>query len=106
MSAQTSSRIFKSALILVILACTLTLLLPSSAPAVPQEREARDPYEQHIYELQSRLPGPEFTVVRASPFVVIGDEAPEVVSKRADETVGWAVKKLKDSYFREDPEEI
>lgn len=104
MNAQTSSRIFKSILILTILGTALTLVVPAPAPAVPQE--VVDPYTRHMESLRLRLPGPGFTVVEAAPFVVIGDESPEVVRRRARQTVGWAVKKLKESYFSEDPSEI
>jgi len=44
-------------------------------------------------------------VVQA-PFVVIGDEAPEVVRRRAVGTVKWAVDRLKAAYFDRDPKEI
>ncbi|HEY8410837.1 MAG TPA: hypothetical protein VIK76_05525, partial [Pyrinomonadaceae bacterium] len=40
------------------------------------------------------------------PFVVIGDEAPDVVKRRTDDTVKWTVDKLKQDYFTEDPKEI
>ena len=42
----------------------------------------------------------------AKPFVVIGDETPKEVRRRARDTVGWAVKKLKAAYFEKDPDEI
>ena len=104
LNTRTSSRILKSILILVILGSVLTLVLPVAAPAVPQE--AVDPYARHLAALHERLPGPGFTVVEAAPFVVIGDESPEVVRQRARQTVGWAVSKLKESYFTEDPSVI
>ena len=47
-----------------------------------------------------------FTIIVTPPFVVIGDEAPAAVKHRADGTVAWAVKKLKDAYFSKDPHEI
>jgi hypothetical protein len=37
-----------------------------------------------------------------SPFVVLGDEAPEVVRQRATRTVKWAVDKLKQGLFSND----
>lgn len=86
------------------------LLVPSSVPAVAENPalpgEVGDNYSLHLKDLSGRLPGPGFTVVEARPFVVIGDEAPEVVRERARRTVGWAVDKLKASYFSQDPEEI
>jgi hypothetical protein len=63
-------------------------------------------YAQHVRQLRERLPGPGFTLVIQKPFVVIGDEAPEVVQGRAQGTVGWAVEKLKAAYFSKDPQEI
>jgi hypothetical protein len=48
---------------------------------------------------------PGFTVVVQPPFVVIGDEPPEIVQRRATETVKWAVDRLKRDYFSQDPAE-
>ena len=63
-------------------------------------------FKQHVASLQKRLPGPEFTVRIQPPFVVIGDEPASVVERHAEETVKWAVDKLKQDFFTKDPEEI
>lgn len=42
----------------------------------------------------------------SAPFVVLVDEAPEVVRQRAGQTVRWAVDRLKQDYFKSDPREI
>jgi hypothetical protein len=63
-------------------------------------------YAQHIRELRRQLPGPGFTIILQKPFVVVGDESPEVVKMRAEKTVGWAVKQLKSNYFSKDPKAI
>jgi len=55
--------------------------------------------------VKSKVPA-GFTVVLQPPFVVIGDEPPEVVQLRATKTVKWAVDKLKQDYFQIDPEPI
>jgi hypothetical protein len=59
----------------------------------------------HIEELKTRVPA-GFTMVLESPFVVIGDETPELVKSRAKKTVKWAVDLLKQDYFTTDPETI
>jgi hypothetical protein len=59
----------------------------------------------HVAELKAKIP-PGFTVVIESPFVVIGDEAPQVVRSRATKTVKWAVDMLKQDYFKTDPDII
>ena len=59
----------------------------------------------HLEELKTNVPA-GFTIVVESPFVVIGDEAPEVVRTRAAKTVKWAVEMLKQDYFKTDPEPI
>ena len=41
-----------------------------------------------------------------SPFVVLGDESPQMVRAHAINTVKWAVDKLKQDYFQRDPTEI
>ena len=59
--------------------------------------------KEHIDELKKKLPGEDFTIVEARPFVVIGDDEPDEVRRRADQNVRWAVKMLKQSYFTKDP---
>lgn len=60
-------------------------------------------YQQHLAKLP-KIEG--FTAVIQKPFVVIGDEAPDMVRKRATQTVKWAVDKLKQDYFPRDPDQI
>lgn len=60
-------------------------------------------YAQHIRKLKAKLPQGDFKIVIQKPFVVIGDEDLATVKQRATRTVGWAAKKLKETYFTEDP---
>jgi hypothetical protein len=65
--------------------------------------QPQDPYAAHLQQ----LPMSEgFTVMIEPPFVVLGNEAPETVRRRATNTVRWAVQKLKQDYFVLDPAEI
>jgi hypothetical protein len=84
-------------------------------PAVAAAAEAKRPaagsftaaqYEEHLRLLGAKIPAKGFTVVVSPPFVVIGDEPPEVVRRRAENTVHWAVERLKAAYFRKDPAAI
>jgi hypothetical protein len=63
-------------------------------------------FERHVAQLRKRLASNDFTIVVQPPFVVIGDQPPETVKYRAEETVKWTVDKLKQDYFTEDPKEI
>ncbi len=63
-------------------------------------------FTEHIAQLKKRLPSPAFSVVTQPPFVVIGDEPKEVVKQRAEDTVKWAVDRLKQDFFTKDPTEI
>jgi len=63
-------------------------------------------FERHVRALKKKLPDEGFTIVVARPFVVVGDEEPKEVRRRAKDTVGWAVKRLKAAYFEKDPPEI
>ena len=63
-------------------------------------------FERHVQELKKKLPGEGFTVVVTPPFVVIGDDEPAEVRRRAKDTVEWAVEKLKAAYFEKDPADI
>lgn len=62
-------------------------------------------YAQHVIELKKRLPE-GFSIVVEPPFVVIGDDPPDILRQRATSTVAWSVKMLKASYFERDPREI
>ncbi len=77
--------------------------LPVMSPAVSDT--AAD-YAQHVMHLKSRLPSDDFTVRIEHPFVVIGDETPETVERRAAQTIRWATKRLKAEYFSKDPTQI
>jgi hypothetical protein len=76
--------------------------------AFPEElgSSTKAEFEVHIAQLKKRLPSRDFTIVVQPAFVVVGDEPPEVVKERADGTIKWAVEKLKQDYFTEDPKEI
>jgi hypothetical protein len=63
-------------------------------------------FQKRVESLKTKLKGRGFTVLIQSPFVVIGDEPETVVKKRAENTVKWAVDKLKQDYFTKDPESI
>lgn len=72
-----------------------------SIPVRPPEA-----YDNHVVQLQPRLPSKDFSVVIEEPFVVIGNDRPEVVQRQAENTVRWAVTKLKQEYFTADPVDI
>jgi hypothetical protein len=59
-----------------------------------------------VIELKKRLPHDGFTVIIQKPFVVIGDESPDMVRLRSENTVKWAVEHLKASFFDKEPKEI
>jgi hypothetical protein len=63
-------------------------------------------YAQHMMDLKKRIPSQAFTTVIQKPFVVIGDESPELVRARAERTVKWATDRLKAMYFKKDPDKI
>ncbi len=62
-------------------------------------------YAQHILKLKKKVPK-GFTIVLQKPFVVIGDETPAAVRRRAEGTVKWSVDRLKKEYFTKDPRDI
>ena len=62
-------------------------------------------YKAHVKKLRKRVPD-GFTVLLQEPFVVIGDEHPAMVKKRATSTVKWTVDRLKDDFFTKDPKHI
>ena len=83
-------------------------LEPGALADPPPRGEGFSPAEfaQHVMVLKKKVPSSDFAIALAPPFVVVGDEPPEVVRRLAAGTVKWAVDKLKADYFRKDPAEI
>ena len=104
------SRWAASMAILAAAAAVATAKDPDQAPTRNPPAEAGSftaaDFAEHLRRLQPKIPPQGFTVVRVPPFVVIGDEPPETVRRRAEDTVKWAVVKLKQAYFTKDPKEI
>ena len=65
----------------------------------------QEQYQKHIVDLRKRIPS-GFSIVVQPPFVVIGDEPADVVKQHAEETIRWAVDKLKQDFFGNDPSDI
>jgi len=63
-------------------------------------------FAAHVEQLKNKLPSADFTIVIQPPFVVVGDEPAATVREHSQHTVKWAVDKLKQEYFSEDPKEI
>ncbi len=90
---------FIAALVFVLFFSFADFALPARTENPAHAAEA---YERHIEELKKKAPA-GFTITIEKPFVVIGDEAPGVVRRRAEFTVRWAVKKLEYMYFKKEP---
>ncbi|HDY65332.1 MAG TPA: hypothetical protein ENH84_03745 [Phycisphaerae bacterium] len=65
-------------------------------------------YAQHIMELKRQYGEKikNLTYVVEKPFVVVGNEKPSIVRRRAEKTVRWAVSLLKKDFFPKDPDHI
>src|SRR5436853_5560903 len=89
-------------------ACTRLLAAAPALAAPPATNgpagPATSPLTEHLAGLKKIVP-PDFTIVLQPPFVVVGDETPEMVQLRATRTVKWAVDKLRQDYFKSDPAE-
>ncbi len=94
------------AIIAINSACVLTSGAEAEGPSSKTPSFTQAEYAAHVAELRKKLPSGDFTVVVTPPFVVIGDEPPADVRRRAEDTVKWAVTKLKKAYFARDPKEI
>jgi hypothetical protein len=81
----------------------LFFLLPTQAVFADTSDAA---FDKHADQLKTKLKGRGFTVLIERPFVVIGDEAEQLVKQRTKNTVKWAVDKLKQDYFAKDPVDI
>jgi hypothetical protein len=74
---------------LIVIACALAF---HPAPVDAANRHSSKDYEAHLENLKKKTP-PGFTVIVDRPFVVIGDESPEIVGKRVTGAIRWAVKR-------------
>lgn len=63
-------------------------------------------YARHVMSLRRDGLPRTFAVVVQPPFVVVGDEPPDTVRRRATQTVKWAVDRLKKDFFSKDPDDI
>jgi hypothetical protein len=78
---------------------------PQSSSA-PTESLTDADFARHVEQLKKKLPSGDFTVIIQRPFVVIGDESAEAVKEHSEQTVKWAVDKLRQDFFTKDPKEI
>ena len=92
----------------------LFLVTGKSAPTSAVNFTDAD-FNRHVELLKSKIkkklttPGTlatEFSFVIQRPFVVIGDEGKQAVQQHAEGTVKWAVDRLKQDFFPNDPQEI
>jgi hypothetical protein len=81
--------------------CWIDAFPAGAAPGVAEA--ATSEFDRHVVDLRRRLPSRDFSIVEARPFAVVGDEPARVVQQRARQTVGWAVRMLKQDYFAKDP---
>ena len=72
----------------------------------PESKPTDADLAQHVMSLKERLPWKGFSLAVQRPFVVVGDEAPETVKRRARETVQWTLERLRRDFFETDPAEI
>lgn len=77
----------------------------STSPGIASVEFARH-VDRLRAELKKKAPSSEFSIVIQPPFVVVGDEPKQIVQQHADETVKWAVDRLKRDFFTKDPNEI
>ena len=83
------------------------LRLDAGKIAAPPSTGSFSPSEfvQHVMVLRRHLPR-DFTVVVEPPFVVVGNGATGEIRRLAKETVGWAVRRLRQDFFTRDPTRI
>jgi hypothetical protein len=75
-------------------------------PTPPSDTTIDATFNRHVSQLRKRLPSADFSIVIQRPFVVIGDESLPTVKERSENTVKWAVDKLKQDFFTRDPSQI
>jgi len=109
-----------------VLATLVALAVWTHAPTVAVQRVSVSPvrstevhrftaadFGRHARQLRrnirnklGRAASRDFTIVVQPPFVVVGDEAAAAVHEHAKNTVKWAVDRLKQDFFANDPDAI
>jgi hypothetical protein len=79
---------------------------PGPARSLEHDINPDNDFAAHVERLKKTLPSADFSIVIQPPFVVVGDEAADVLKEHSEHTVKWAVDKLKQDYFSKDPKEI
>ena len=80
-------------------------IVPEHKPAEP-ERFSDAQFQAHVERLHQDFDLDGFHIDVQPPFVVVGDEPAQVVRSRAQKTVKWTVDRLKQDYFKRDPNSI
>jgi hypothetical protein len=70
---------------------------------VEEAKEAEEEYQPKV--LTPRMVS-KFHVVLERPFLVIGDDSPTMVRQWSQGTIRWAVERLKQQYFRQNPDHV
>lgn len=104
------SAICSAVVIMLVCACGSAEDTEDSRPRVIDEPNnevgfTNADYEQHVESLRKTV-SQGFTIIIQKPFVVIGDESPDLVKLRAEKTIKWTVDMLMQDYFEKDPYDI
>lgn len=84
--------------------CLLTWLALGASSALAEP--SAEALEQHRLALSRKLADQGFTVVVEPPFVVVGDERPATVRRRASGFLRWVVTLLEQDLFSQRPSEV
>jgi hypothetical protein len=87
-----------------LVAFAAAALSPGHAPvsASPSAEEL----EERATALREKLDGQGYTVVVEAPFVVVGDETPKLVKKRAEGILRWSVSRYEADFFDKRPGKV
>ena len=77
----------------------------ASTPRNEVKQQLALDYKTHVAELRKSV-SDDFTIIVEKPFVVIGDQSPALVKRWSEGTIRWAVKQIKESYFKNEPDHI
>ncbi len=99
------------ALALAIAVTALTAITPAFADDPPvKEAPKLAPTKENLdarrAELVKKLDKQGFTVLVEAPFVIVGDEAPSVVTHHATGILRWSIKLLEADYFTKRPGKV
>jgi hypothetical protein len=90
----------------MLVRCALAMALVACGGLGAQAGPTLEALNERAAELRDELEGKGYTIVVEAPFVVIGDESPRKVRRRASGILRWSVGQYQAELFAKEPDKV